>query len=108
MSDMKETDTYDQLEDRIITHYTQDVEPILDANREKRNAQPEFGQYKGNLVHALSISETDVIRLKNMGYNLMSPDPEEWKRALLYIQQNEPYHLVVNGKPFAKKKAIWS
>lgn len=108
MSEIKETDTYDHTYDRIITKYEQDVEPILEANKAQRNAQPEFGQYKGNLVHAMRISEVDVLRLKHLGYDLMSPDPEEWKRAMLYIQLNEPYHLVVNGKPFAKKKVVWS
>jgi hypothetical protein len=108
MSEIKETDYYDHANDRLITKYEQDVEPILDANRALRNATPETGKYRGNLVHAASLSEVDVLRLKNLGYDLLSPDPDERRRALVYIQQNEPHHLVINGKPFARKRPKWA
>jgi hypothetical protein len=49
----------------------------------------------------------DVQRLINMGYNLLSPDPEEVRRTLLYIQSNEPDLLTVNKKPFAKVRTRW-
>lgn len=108
MGEMKETDYYDHSTGRVITHYTQDVEPILDTNKELRNATSETGKYKGNLVHAASLSEVDVLRLKNLGYDLLSPDPDQRRRALVYIQQNEPHHMVINGKPFARKRNKWA
>ena len=40
-------------------------------------------------------------------YNLLSPDPDEWKRALLYIQANEPVWMTVNGKPIASFRQRW-
>ena len=49
----------------------------------------------------------DIVRLKNEGYNLLSPDPEEVKRALLHIQSNERYMLTVPGTPIAKKQQKW-
>lgn len=107
MSDIKEIDYYDHANDVLITKHTQDVTDILDANKADRNATPEFGKYKGNLVKAASISLVDVIRLKNMGYDLLSPDPDQRRRALVYIQQNEQHHLTVNGKPFARKRVSW-
>jgi hypothetical protein len=48
-----------------------------------------------------------VVRLKNLGYNLLSPDPEEVKRALLYIQSEEKAHLSMPGTPISKKKQSW-
>ena len=93
---------------KMVTHLSLDIEPLLNQNMEERLAQPKACQYKGKtLVKVASFSETDVNRLKNLGYNLLSPDPEEVKRALLYVQQNERYFLTVNGTPFAKKKTWW-
>ena len=104
---IKETRTYDELEDRLIVTTTYDNSGVLDENKIQRNEKTKAEQYKGSMVHVGKIHEGDVVRLKNLGYNLLSPDPEEWKRALLYIQQNEPHLLTVDGKPFAKKKAVW-
>lgn len=84
-----------------------DVQTIVDANKEQRIARPEFGKYKGNLVHVGRIDPVDVERLYNMGYNLLSHDRDEYRRALLYIQNNEPYLLTVQGKPFAKNRPVW-
>ena len=107
MKDVKETDWFDHSTGKVITKYEQDVEPILKANKALRDATPETGKYKGNLVHAASLSEVDVLRLKHLGYDLMSADPDERRRALVYIQQHEPHHLVINGKPFARKRPVW-
>ena len=49
----------------------------------------------------------DVQRLHNLGYKLLSPDPDEVRRALLYVQQNEPHLMTVNKKAFAKKRTTW-
>ena len=108
---MKNILTYDDQEDKLTVTTTYDNTDVLEANNRQRIASPEFGRYKtsnAGLVHVGRIDEGDVIRLKNLGYNLMSPDPEEWKRCLLYIQQNEPYLLTVPGKPFSKKRNIWA
>ncbi|MEN9839251.1 MAG: hypothetical protein RL177_730 [Bacteroidota bacterium] len=45
--------------------------------------------------------------MKNIGYNLLSPDADEVRRALLYIQSNEPLLLTVPGKPFASVRQKW-
>lgn len=99
---------YDQLEDKLIVKTTYDNSDVLKLNKEQRK---EFGSYKSKntqLVHVGRIDEGDVIRLKNLGYNLLSPDKDEWRRALLYIQQNEPHLLTVPGKPFSKKRLVWT
>lgn len=106
-SDFVETKHYDESDDRLIVKKTYDNTDVLKQNHEERVAKPEHQKYKGNFVKVGSLHKGDVERLINMGYNILSPDPEEHKRALLYIQQNEPHLLTVNGKPFSKKKSVW-
>lgn len=105
---MREIDTYIESEDRLITETIYDNTDVLEANKADRNAAGETARYRGNLVHVGRFHKGDVVRLKNLGYNLLAADPEEFKRALLYIQANEPHLLTKPGKPFAKKKAVWS
>ena len=104
---MKEIPHYDESTDSLIIETRYDNNATLEANKIAINSAPEFGRYKGTLVHVGRIDEGDVVRLYNNGYNLLSPDREERKRCLLYIQRNEPHLLTVPGKPFAKKKLTW-
>ena len=104
---MIERSTYDDMTGQMITETIYDNSAVLEANLAQRNAAPETGRYKGKFVHVGRIHEGDVLRLRNMGYNLMSPDPEEYKRALLYIQSNEPHLLTIPGRPIAKRRAKW-
>lgn len=108
MDDMKRWSHYDEIEDRLTVGTTYDNTAVLEANHRDRNAAAEFGRYKGNFAHVGRIHLGDIERLKNIGYNLLSPDPEEQKRALLYIQENEPHLLTVPGKPIAKKRLVWT
>ena len=107
MSDLVRSFEYDQLNDRLIEKVTYDNSSILAANAQERAERTGFGKYKGNLVKAANVSLGDVERLKNLGYNILSPDPEEVRRALLYIQSEEKQHLCVDGTPFAKHRVIW-
>lgn len=101
---MKETKVYDQSTDSMMVTTVYDREPVLRSNHIER---AEFSGYKKDLVKVASLAEGDVLRLRNMGYDLLSPDPEEARRVLLYIQQNEPHLLTVTGKPFAKVRPKW-
>lgn len=94
-------------EEKVTVKTTYDNSDVIEANKVAKNAVSRGERYKGNLVRVGRIHEGDVIRLKNLGYDLLSPDPDEWKRVLLYIQQNEPHLLTVEGTPFAKKRAVW-
>lgn len=104
---MREETTYIESEDKLVVKTVYDNSDVLEANKADRNAASEHGRYKGNLVHVARIDEGDVTRLHNMGYKLLSPDPEEFKRAMLYIQSNEPWLLTKPGKPIAKKRIVW-
>lgn len=108
MIDLVEKSFYDEASDSLVVKTSYDSSAVLAANNHQRIATPETGRYKGNLVHVGRIHMGDVIRLKNEGYDLLSADPDEAKRALLHIQSNERYHLTVPGTPIAKKKLAWA
>jgi len=83
---------------------------IIEGNKRIKNNASETATYKsGNsqLVHVGRMSLGDVERLANLGFNLLSPDMDERRRALVYIQENEKHLLLVPGKPFARKRAKW-
>jgi len=105
-----ETSHYDQLEDRLYKTETYDAQPVLDINKRQKNDAPEIGKYRPDatgMVHVGRLHEGDVNRLFRMGYNVLAADPDERRRALVYIQENEPHLLLVNGKPFARKRNRW-
>lgn len=106
-TDLLETLTYDDASDSLLVKTSYDNRAVLESNLLDRNEAPETGRYKGNLVKVGSIHLGDVQRLKNEGYNLLSPDPEEVKRALLYIQSENKHLLTVPGTPISKKKHAW-
>lgn len=108
MSDLREYSHYDEASDSLTVVTQYDNRDVIADNEFLRNTAPETGRYKGNLVKAATIHLGDIARLKNLGYNLLSPDPEEVKRAILYIQSEEKAHLVLPGTPFSKKRQIWS
>jgi hypothetical protein len=107
MTDLIRTTIYDELEDKVINRVTFDNSAVLAANAVARNERSRSEQYQGNLVHAGSVHLGDIERLINMGYNLLSNNPDEVRRALCYIQANEPDLLTVEGKPFAMHRNTW-
>lgn len=108
MSDLVETSHYDEASDSLVVKTSYDNRSVMADNIMTKNLQPETGRYKGNLVKVASIHLGDVVRLKNLGYNILSQDPDEVKRALLYIQSEEKMHMSMPGTPIAKRKKSWS
>lgn len=104
--DLVTVKTYDEAENKIIKATTYDNSEVLRLNAAER-AERGMQKYKGNMVHAGRIHLGDIERLMNLGYDLLSPDPDEVRRALVYIQSNEPHLLTVEGKPFARKRKTW-
>lgn len=107
MSDLVEKSYYDDTSDSLIVKTSYDSSAVIAANQAQRDAAPETGRYKGNLAHVGRIHMGDIVRLKNEGYDLLSSDPDEVKRALLHIQSDERYLLTVPGTPIAKRKKVW-
>ena len=108
MSDLVETRHYDEASDSLVVKTSYDSRAVLADNNLTKNLQPETGRYKGNLVKVATIHLGDVVRLKNLGYNILSHDPDEVKRALLYIQSEEKAHMLMPGTPIAKRKQSWA
>lgn len=109
MEDVKETLEFDENSGKMHVKTSFVNDSVLAQNRLDRESKPEgFGKYKGNLVHVGRVHMGDVTRLMNMGYDLLSADPEESRRALLYIQTNEPHLLTVEGRPFSKVRKVWA
>ena len=108
MQDLIETSHYDEATGSLVVKTSYDNSQVMAENIMTKNLQPETGRYKGNLVKVATIHLGDVARLKNLGYNILSSDPEEVKRALLYIQAEEKAHMVMPGTPIAKRKQSWS
>lgn len=109
MSDIVQTSIYDERDDKMIVRTTYDNTDVIEANKRAQNDSPSIGRYMGGdrLIHVGSIHEGDIVRLRNLGYDLLSPDADEVRRALLYIQSNEPQMLTVPGRPFAKVRPKW-
>lgn len=105
--DLIETSHYDDASDTLVVKTSYDSRAVMADNIMTKNLQPETGRYKGNLVKVASIHLGDVQRLKNLGYNILSPDPDEVKRALLYIQSEEKGLMSMPGKPIGEKKTRW-
>lgn len=89
---------------RVVQTTTYDNDAVLRANAVQRAEGDGYGK---RLVHAARLSLGDVERLRNMGYDLLSNDPQEVRRALCYVQSNESMFLTVSGRPFAMARPKW-
>jgi hypothetical protein len=108
MSDCIKQTIYDDLTNKVIEKVTYDNTQLLKQNAMERVERQGSNKYRGNLVKVASLHwPGDFERLRNIGYNLLSSDPDEVRRALLYVQSEEKAMLVVDGTPFAKKRAKW-
>jgi hypothetical protein len=100
---------YDELTDTLGIKTTYDPSDVIDANKAQRAEGRSFIGSKGQqMLHVARIDMDHIEALANMGYNLLSPDKDEVRRALLYIQQNEPVWMTVDGKPIAQRKQGWT
>jgi hypothetical protein len=100
---------YDDLTDTLGIKTTYDPSDVIEANAKTRAMGR---KYLGTgaatrMLKVASLPVEHIEALHNMGYSLLSPDPDEVRRALLYIQQNEPVWMTVDGKPIASFKQKW-
>jgi hypothetical protein len=102
---------YIEEKDQLVVETIYDPSAVLEQNLAERNVAREFGRYKterpAQLVKVASFPVEHIEALKNKGYDLLSADKDEVRRALCYIQEHEPYWLTVPGKPFAKVRPKW-
>lgn len=101
--------SYNELTDEMTVKTSYDPTPVMESNKRIKNAvsSKAIEKYKGGMVHAARFHKGDVERLIRLGYNILSPDPEEVRRALVYVQNNEHHMMLVHGKPFTKQRIKW-
>lgn len=95
--------------DQLVIETVYDASAVVENNKAIRNSGERvvFGSKGQQMLKVASIDMDHITALRNMGYDLMSPDPAEVKRALLYVQANEQAWMLVDGKPIADKKQVW-
>lgn len=100
---------YDELTDTLGIKTTYDPSALIEQNAAERAAGRQYlGTGKQTrMVKVASIDMDHIEALKNMGYDFFSPDPDERRRCLLYIQHNEPVWMTVDGTPIATFKQRW-
>ena len=100
--------TYIEAEDKLVVETIYDAATTVEVNARRRQVAPkQFTTGGKSLVHVASLPMEHLIALENSGYDLMSADPDERRRALVYIQNHEPAWMTVNGKPFASFRPKW-
>jgi hypothetical protein len=103
--------SYIESEDKLVIETIYDPTQTLEQNAQERQDRPEHGKYRtsrpAQMIKVASVDMDHIVALKNMGYDLLSADPDEFRRALVYIQSNEPHWLTVDGKPFASWRPKW-
>lgn len=79
MNDVKETIHYDQLEDRLTIHREQDVEPLLNETKARRNDEPMRFQHEVFNM-AARIPMVIVEQWIREGINVFNPGPEDQRK----------------------------
>jgi hypothetical protein len=93
--------------DRLVVTTTYDVEPAM---REAEEARQQGGVLVGSkgqqMLKACVIPMDHITRVKEeSGYDLLSPDPAQWRLALAYIQQNHQKFMATDKKVFTGREA---
>lgn len=105
--DIVERMHYDESMDRLVIETAYDAAPAIERNEAIRQAGGiTLGSKNQQLVHVGSINIGDIARLQALGYNLLSADPAESHRALLYLRDNEQ-KFITRPDAIADKKVIW-
>lgn len=98
---------YIEDKDQLVTETIYDPTDVIEQNKVDRLFNGTGKLSDNKLVHVARIHVDHVTALRNMGYDLMSADKQESRRALCYLQENEPDWMVVEGKPFAMFRPKW-
>lgn len=103
-----EKTTYIESEDRLVVQTIYDAEPaIQEAARARQAGGVVIGSKGQQLLKAAVIPLEHIVALKNEGYDLLSPDPAEFRRALVYIQNNQQRFMATDKKVFSTAKPKW-
>ncbi len=100
---------YIEHDDKLTIVTTYDAEPaIREAEAARQAGKVQMGSKGQELVLACVIPMEHIEKVKNEGHgDLLSPDPAEYRRALVYIQQNQQAFMATDKKVFSTKKPKW-
>jgi hypothetical protein len=100
---------YDQLTDKLIEETIYDPSALIEENKAIRASGERItlGSKGQQMVLAARVDMDHVIALRNMGYDLLSSDPQEVKRALLFIQAEQNDWMTMDGKPISQRHQKW-
>jgi hypothetical protein len=95
--------------DTLVIKTTYDAEPALkQAEEARRMGKVQIGSKGQELTLACVIPLEHIEAVKNSGHgDLLSPDPTEYRRALVYIQQNQQAFMATDKKVFANHRPKW-
>lgn len=101
--------SYIESEDRLVVETIYDAEPaILEAQAAREQGGVLVGSKGQQMLKACVIPIEHIQRVKEeSGYDLLSPDPDQWRRALVYIQQNHQKFMATDKKVFSTVKPKW-
>lgn len=99
---------YIESEDKLVVTTTYDATQAMeDAARLRASRPVQIGSKGQELTLAAVIPMEHIVALKNLGYDLLSPDPAEYRRALCYIQSEQANFMAIEGSPFAMHRNKW-
>jgi hypothetical protein len=105
---MKIAETRDYIPelDRLVVTTTYDAEPAMQEAEEARQRGGVMIGSKGQqMLKACVLPLEHIQRVKQeSGYDLLSPDPDQWRKALAYIQQNHQRFMATDKKVFTGRK----
>ena len=100
--------SYIEAEDKLVCETFYDAEPALKEAAAAREAgKVQIGSKGQELTLACVIPADHITALRNIGYDLLSPDPAEYRRALVYIQQHQQLFMATDKKVFSTVKPKW-
>lgn len=100
---------YIESEDKLVCETIYDTESALNEAEASRQAGDVLIGSKGQqMLKACVIPAEHILKVKEeSGYDLLSPDPDQWRRALVYIQQNHQRFMATDKKVFSVHKPKW-
>lgn len=94
--------------DTLVTETIYDASALIEENAIIRaNGPAVIGKKGQQLVLAMRLNPGHIVALRNMGYDVLSADPDEARRAMLYVQQNQQMFLTSDKKLIADRKQKW-
>lgn len=100
--------SYIESEDKLVIETIYDPTPTIELAAELRQRGDVTVGSKGQEMLLAAVIDLDhITALKNEGYDLMSADPDERRRTLVYIQNNQQKFMATDRNVFARTRPKW-